>query len=363
MIRAAMMGWLMAVVSGAWAVSAVFVNPGRSDEGFWVAAAQAMAAAADQLGVRFEVRYAERDPVRALRQVRDVARLPPAERPDYLLITNDNGTVPEMLRTLDGHGIRVLVVFSGVYGRARDLTGAPRTRYPFWLGSLEPDAEQAGYLIARALIERGRREEGLRGVDGKLPMLAFGGDRATPTARDRDAGLRRAIAEAGDVRLLQQVYGDWRREKAAYQARVLYRRYPLARLVWAANDQMAFGAMQAWRDTGGRPGRDAWFATLNTSADAFAALRDGELEALAGGHVLTGALGLVLVYDHAHGYDFAREGLELRWPMFVLFDRPDAVQAARQFAEPGARIDFRAFSRAWHGGRPRAPFDLKQLIY
>jgi len=165
------------------------------------------------------------------------------------------------------------------------------------------------------------------------------------------------------VRLLQQVYADWRREKAAYQARVLYRRYPLARLVWAANDQMAFGAMQAWRATGGEPGRDAWFGTMNTSAEAFAALRGGEIEALAGGNFLTGALGLVLVYDHAHGYDFAQEGLEQRWPLFVLFDQELAARAERQFSDPGARLDFRAFSRAWHGGEPRAPFDLKRLLY
>ena len=102
MIRAGTMAVLLGAVSSAWAVSAIFVNPGRTDEVFWVAAARAMSVAADQLGIRFDVRYAERDPVQALRLVRDVASQPPAERPDYLLITNDNGTAPEMLKTLDG---------------------------------------------------------------------------------------------------------------------------------------------------------------------------------------------------------------------------------------------------------------------
>ena len=68
--------------------------------------------------------------------------------------------------------------------------------------------------------------------------------------------MRRAVNEAGDVVLDQEVYGAWSREKAAEQSEWLFQRHPLARLIWAGNDLMAFGAMDAAESLGLKPGRD-----------------------------------------------------------------------------------------------------------
>ena len=46
---------------GGWAQAIVFIDPGKSDEVYWVTAANAMKAAADELGMRLEVRYAEQE--------------------------------------------------------------------------------------------------------------------------------------------------------------------------------------------------------------------------------------------------------------------------------------------------------------
>ena len=97
----------------------------------------------------------------------------------------------------------------------------------------------------------------------------------------------------------------------AAQADQLYRLYPDARLVWAGNDLMAFGAMAAWEKRGGKPGMDAWFSGINTSTEALEAVKSGRLTSLAGGHFITGAWAMVMIYDYHHGRDFADEGLEL----------------------------------------------------
>ena len=47
--------------SGASAQTVAFINPGKSDEIYWVTAAQSMQAAAKSLGMAFEVQYAQRD--------------------------------------------------------------------------------------------------------------------------------------------------------------------------------------------------------------------------------------------------------------------------------------------------------------
>ena len=46
--------------SGAPAQTVAFINPGKSDEIYWVTATQSMQAAAKSLGMAFEVQYAQR---------------------------------------------------------------------------------------------------------------------------------------------------------------------------------------------------------------------------------------------------------------------------------------------------------------
>src|SRR5215212_9963564 len=82
------------------AQSIVFINPGKSTEAYWVTAARAMEAAAANLGMKLETRYAERDHLKTIEFAKEIAALPPASRPDFVILTNDNGTGPEMLRTL-----------------------------------------------------------------------------------------------------------------------------------------------------------------------------------------------------------------------------------------------------------------------
>src|SRR5262245_12404632 len=91
--------------------------------------------------------------------------------------------------------MKTFLAYSSIPADQRGGTGSPRGKYKGWLGSLEPRAEDAGYLTARALIERGKREKAFA-PDGKLHMLAIAGDRSTPSSINRNQGMRRAVAEA-----------------------------------------------------------------------------------------------------------------------------------------------------------------------
>ncbi len=353
---------LLAQPPAACAQSVVFINPGRSDERYWTTVSDAMHDAARSLGMQLEVRYAQRDHLRPIEIARQIAALPKARRPRYVVFTNDYSVAPEILRTLEAAGIDSFMAFSGVPESLRGQTGVARERYRHWLGSLEPGAEEAGYQTAKALIAAARASGVARAGDGRLHMAAIAGDRSTPSSVERNAGMRRAVAEAPDVVLHQEVFGDWRRERAAQQAAVLFQRYPQLRLVWAGNDEMAFGAMQAWRERGGMPGRDAFFSAINSSAAAMTALRSGELSALAGGHFLTGAWALVMLYDHAHGSDFSSEGLEQIRPMFALLDSTQIDRYEQRISAPLAPLDFRRYSKHLNPGLRRYGFELRHLL-
>ena len=347
--------------SVARAQSVAFINPGKSDEVYWVTAAQAMQAAARSLGMTFEVLYAQREPLKTLEIAREMVARPAGKRPEYIVITDDYSVADRLLAIIDPARVKSFLAFSSIPVDQRGGIGSPRGKYKGWLGSLEPQAEEAGYLTARALIERGKKEKAFA-PDGKLHMLAIAGDRSTPSSINRNQGMRRAVAEAAMVVVEEEVYAAWTRENAAQQAESLYRRYPDVKLIWAGNDLMAFGAMAAWEKRGGKPGVDAWFSGINTSTEALEAVKSGRMTALAGGHFITGAWALVMIYDYHHGHDFADEGLELRRPMFAEFTPALADRYIERFSAGFDGVDFSRYSKVRNAKLKRYNFGFAQLL-
>ena len=354
---------LCALASPALGMTVTFLNPGKSDEIYWVTSSNCMAAAAHALGVQLEIIYAERDHLKTLEFARQLAARPLASRPDYVILSNDYAVGAEVLRILDAAKIKSFFAYSGFSdARERSKVGMPRQHYKNWLGGLEPRADEAGYLTANALIQRGLAEK-MAGSDGKLHILAIAGDRSTATSYKRNEGMRRAVAENKNVVLDQLVYGDWNRAKAQEQSSWLYQRYPHTRLIWTGSDLMAFGAMESWRARGGKPGSDAYFSTINTSTEAFTSLDAGSLSALAGGHFIAGAFSLIMLYDYHHGKDFADEGLEQERSMFILFTQDEARRYQRLFGDMNfTRIDFKKFSKFLNPVLKKYDFSFRQLL-
>lgn len=352
--------WLAAPV---WAMSVAFINPGYANETYWFTASRCMQAAAEDLGISLRIEYASRNYKLALEHTRTLAGLPPAQRPDYVILSNEFGTAAEMVKLLSDAGIKTFLAYSGRgQGEAGAALGTPRQQFPLWLGSLEPRASDAGYLTGQALIAQARRA-GVPRIHGKMPMLVIGGDRSTPTSVFRLQGLYQAVREAGDVIVVQEVMAAWDRQRAAQQAGWLYRRHPQARMVWAGSDQMAMGAMAQWRARGGQPGKDAFFSGINTSPEALQSLSDGSMSALAGGHFVTGAWALVMLYDYEHGKDFASEGLELQRPLFVRFDAAMVQRYLKAYSDADfSRVDFASYSKVKTPAIQRYRFSFQALL-
>lgn len=351
---------LLCCIQHAAALSIAFINPGRSDEAFWVASSQAMQAAAASLRVQLEVLYAERDPQRALQLGRELAARAPTRRPDYVILVNEKGTLVQNAQALGAVGIRSFAAFSGLLPQER-ASWAPRQGLPLLLGSLEPGGAEAGYLTAKALIVQGLQQS-LRAADGRVHLLAIAGDRSTPVSIARNEGMRRAMTEAPQAVLDELAYADWKREQAAELMRGLLQRRPLARLVWAGSDQIAFGAMELAQQEGRTPGREMLFSGINTSTEAMQALIAGRLSALAGGHFMCGAWALLMLYDHHHGRDFADEGLELDRPMFMLFDARSAQRYLDRFGKGIGGLDFRPYSKHLNPRLKRYQFETDAML-
>lgn len=231
--------WVICLSLPFWAVaqatSVVFLNPGNSTETFWVSYSRFMQAAARDLGMDLQILYGERNPQNSLDQARELFQR--AQKPDYLILVNEQYVAPQILRMSQGSGVKLFIVNSPLTEDQRALIRQSRSSYSDWIGSMMSNDEEAGYRMLKELL----RQHGPLPAGQTIDLLAFSGVKVTPAAQLREQGLHRALAENPQVRLRQLVYGEWNRQRAHEQAQQLLQRYPQTQLIWSANDEMALG--------------------------------------------------------------------------------------------------------------------------
>ncbi|BFT63117.1 substrate-binding domain-containing protein [Pseudomonas moorei] len=342
----------------AQAESVLFLNPGTPREVFWTSYSQFMQAAADDLRIDLRIVYSDRTSEITIGQARE-ALLGPS-RPDYLVFVNEESVAPEILRLAKGSGVKLFMVNNALSPDQMRLLGARPDKYPDWVGSLVPNDEEGGYLMLKELIRLHPPAAPGQAID----LLAFSGLKITPSAQLREKGMRRALAEHPEVRLRQLVYGGWTRERAYEQAKLLFKRYPQTSLVWTANDEMGFGAMQAFEEAGGKPGKDALFGSINNSPAALRALLDKRLSVLLGGHFSLGGWALVQLHDYDQGVDVSQYGgRDRQIPLLQVIDRAQARRLLAMGSAQNFGVDFHKLSAK---GRPisyRYPFSLQTLMH
>jgi ribose transport system substrate-binding protein len=98
------------------------------------------------------------------------------------------------------------------------------------------DDVEVGYIAAKALFE---------GLGGKGGIVTIDGPPVAPTSRDRILGVQRALAEFPGVELLGSAVGMNQRREGRLAMAELLARHPRLDGVWASNDVMAFGVLEA----------------------------------------------------------------------------------------------------------------------
>ncbi len=292
-------------------IHVTFINPGHASVDnptgqFWPEAGQFAQAVADDLGIKLEILYGNRDRVHLRQLLMDVIKRD--HKPDYLLLVNERFALTSLFDAVDKSAIPFFLAYNHYSKFINRPQPTPREYHKYWLGSLLPDNEYAGYRLAKMLIAS---------TGGKpAKFLAYSGDTVTSASLLRTQGLQRALAESPHAQLARLVPGEWRYDIPEQRTVSFLQRQPDINLIWAANGAMGLGAIKGVdkRDTReestsiNKPARSITIASINWDADEIAALQQGQLYASVGGHFMTAGWSLIMLYDYHHGHDFAADG-------------------------------------------------------
>ncbi len=117
------------------------------------------------------------------------------------------------------------------------------TDYKYFIAHITFDSLGTGYFNAKELFKTFKTPN-----EGKI--IALQGQLANTPAIFRFKGLQKALAENPGVQLVQWEGGDWDRTKGYNLTKAMLVAHPDIDGVWAANDEMAMGAIQALKEAG-----------------------------------------------------------------------------------------------------------------
>lgn len=163
--------------------------------------------------------------------------------------------------------------------------------YDTWLSHITYNGVESGKQIGDALAEA---------IGGEGGIIALQGILDTGAAKDRFAGLEESLAENSGVELLDQQTANFSRQEAlAVTETLLTKHGDKVKGIWAANDDMALGALQALEQAGRT---DVAVVGIDAVPDALTAIEDGTMTAtVSSDGPWQGGIGLAIGYCVATG--------------------------------------------------------------
>jgi ribose transport system substrate-binding protein len=166
------------------------------------------------------------------------------------------------------------------------------TDYDKWLSHITYNGVESGQQIGDALATA---------IGGSGGIIALQGVLDTAAAKDRFAGLEASLKKNPGVKLLDQQAANFSRAEALTVTKTLLTKHGNnVKGIWAANDDMALGALEALQQAG-RAGKVA-VVGIDAVPDALTAIKSGHMTAtVSSDGRWQGGIGLAIGYCVATG--------------------------------------------------------------
>jgi len=149
--------------------------------------------------------------------------------------------------------------------------------------SVDSNVAKAGVdyvtFMGSDFIDQGRRaaEWLVANSDGTEVIVELEGTTGSSPANDRKKGFDDVIAGQPGMTIVASQSGDFARDKGRQVMETLLQSHPEVTVVYAHNDEMAIGAIQALEAAGRTPGEDVTLVSIDGTRDALQAIIDGKL--------------------------------------------------------------------------------------
>lgn len=150
--------------------------------------------------------------------------------------------------------------------------------------SVDPNVATAGKdyvaFLGSDFVDQGRRVaewtlENFKGDKGIIVELE--GTTGSSPANDRKKGFDDVMAAKDNMEIVASQSGDFARDQGRQVMETLLQAHPDVNIVYAHNDEMAIGAIQALELAGRKPGDDVMVVSIDGTRDALQAIIDGKM--------------------------------------------------------------------------------------
>ncbi|MGW4297450.1 ABC transporter substrate-binding protein [Micromonospora chersina] len=154
----------------------------------------------------------------------------------------------------------------------RSVDSADKSLYKSFLGS---DFVKEGRLAGEWLVEQ------KKAAAGPVNIVELQGTTGSAPANDRKKGFAEAIAANPNLKIIASQSGDFTRAGGKQVMEQFLKANPKIDVLFAHNDDMGLGALEAITAAGKVPGKDITIITVDAVKDGMQALADGKFNFIA----------------------------------------------------------------------------------
>jgi ABC-type sugar transport system substrate-binding protein len=204
-----------------------------------------------------------------------------------LVVTNAQGQTSKQVSDVeDLIAQRVDAIFLApreFEGLGSALQKAKEAKIPVFLIDREAAGKAGEDFVAflgSNFVEQGKRAGDwlVKNSNGKAGIVELTGTAGASVARDRSQGFRDAIKNSPDMKILTSQTGNFSRaEGQKVMENIIQAQGKAITAVYAHNDEMALGAIQALKAAGMNPGKDVLIVSVDGEKAALEAIMRGEM--------------------------------------------------------------------------------------
>ena len=185
------------------------------------------------------------------------------------------------------------------------------TDHSLYVTYIGPDVVEEGRKAARWFVQN---------TTGELRVFQMLGTPGASCATDRRLGFEQAIKDHPRIKIIKSQDGNFERGRGKEVMEAFLKTRTEFNALFAHNDDMALGAIQAMKEAGLKPGKDVKIVSIDAVKAAFEAMIDGELNCTVECNPLLGPQLFDFVEGLIRKHIVIREGV---------FDQSDAAEAIR----------------------------------